>query len=63
MHKEWRIVKRFGKSYAQYRDETCAENEWGTALFPVKNTVSAVEKELYVWNESLGVYVRKFGID
>lgn len=63
MHKEWRIVKRFGKVFAQYRDETCAENEWGSALFPIKNAVNEVEKELYVWEESLGVYRRKFAID
>ena len=62
MKNEWRLVKKFGKIYAQYRDETCAENEWGSALFPVKKSVSAVEKDLYNWFEEFGLYIRKFAI-
>ena len=57
MEKIWRIVHRFGKDFAQYRDETCAEDEW-SALFPI----SAEEKPLYVWEESIGAYRRKFSI-
>ena len=59
---EWKLVEKYGNIYAQCRDETCAENEWGCALFPVKKSVDEIEKEIYVWEESIGMYRRKFGI-
>lgn len=64
MGTEWRLVEKCGKAYAQCRDATCADGEWASPLFPVvKMRETYYEKTFFVWEESIGMYRRKFSID
>lgn len=64
MKTEWRLVEKFGKTYAQCRDATCADGEWASPLFPVvKNRETIYQQTFFVWEESIGMYRRKFAID
>ena len=64
MKTEWRLVEKFGKTYAQCRDATCADGEWASPLFPVvKKQETVYEQTFYVWEESIKMYRRKFSID
>lgn len=53
--KEWRLVKKYGRTYAEgrYKGE-----EWHNWLFPISET----EKKYYIYIPELGVWRRNTSI-